>query len=164
MGNPSQGRRRDSAGGGGWPGFSSLLLLDPEADFGFFASFNLLSIDSSEAMIHAEFVEAFYDLTEGRSRDGEEARRADVPEQPRQVMRPLIEEGVTAMKSERHGVWEEHEFPLVISAWMHLIFGHFTMAPMLGVVFVEQEPEPLEHVEGDHHQGHLTDLGRGADE
>jgi AcrR family transcriptional regulator len=57
-------------------------------------------------------------------------------------LRPLIEEGVTAMKSERHGVWDEDEFPLVISAWMHLIFGHFTMAPVLGVVFDDDPLSP----------------------
>jgi AcrR family transcriptional regulator len=61
-------------------------------------------------------------------------------------MRPLIEQGVAAMKSGGESIWDEDEYPLVISAWMHLIFGHFAMAPMLGVVFDDDplSPENLE--------------------
>lgn len=61
-------------------------------------------------------------------------------------MRPLIEQGMAAMKSEPGSPWGEDEHPLVISAWMHLVFGHFTMAPMLGVVFDDDplSPENLE--------------------
>ena len=50
-------------------------------------------------------------------------------------VRPLIEQGLTAMKADSSSPWDEDEQALVISAWLHLIFGHFTMAPVLGVVF-----------------------------
>jgi len=60
----------------------------------------------------------------------------------RSWMRPLIEQGVAVMKAEPRSAWSEEEHPLVISAWMHLIFGHFTMAPMLGVVFDEDPLSP----------------------
>jgi AcrR family transcriptional regulator len=61
-------------------------------------------------------------------------------------VRPLIEQGVAAMKSGGESRWDEDEYPLVISAWMHLMFGHFAMAPMLGVVFDDDplSPENLE--------------------
>jgi len=58
----------------------------------------------------------------------------------REWMRPLIEQGIDAMKAERGSPWREDEYPLVISAWLELVFGHFTLAPLLGVVF---EDDPL---------------------
>ncbi len=64
----------------------------------------------------------------------------------RSWMRPLIEQGVSAMKQSAGLSWEEDEFPLVISAWLYLVFGHFTMAPMLGVVF-EDDPLSAENLE-----------------
>jgi len=60
----------------------------------------------------------------------------------RSWMRPLIEQGVAAMKAEPGSPWDEDEYPLVISAWLHLIFGHFTMAPVLGVVFDDDPLSP----------------------
>jgi len=55
-------------------------------------------------------------------------------------LRPLIEQGVGAMKREPGSPWAEEEHPLVISAWLQIVFGHFTLAPVLGVVF---EDDPL---------------------
>jgi len=72
--------------------------------------------------------------------------RAKLSKLGREWMRPLIEQGMTAMKAEPGSPWAEDEHALVISAWMHLVFGHFTMAPMLGVVFDDDplSPENLE--------------------
>ena len=39
-------------------------------------------------------------------------------------------------------VWEEEEYPLLISAWLQLVFGHFTLAPMLGEIFGEDPLSP----------------------
>lgn len=61
----------------------------------------------------------------------------------RSFLRPLIEQGVTAMKGragDATSPWSEDELPRVITAWLHLVFGHFTLAPLLGVVF---EDDPL---------------------
>jgi AcrR family transcriptional regulator len=55
-------------------------------------------------------------------------------------LRPLIAQGITEMKREEEPNWSEDEYPLVITAWLNLVFGHFTMAPMLGVVF---DSDPL---------------------
>jgi len=57
-------------------------------------------------------------------------------------VRPLIEQGVTAMKADSGSPWDEDEHALVISAWLHLIFGQFTMAPVLGVVFDDDPLSP----------------------
>ena len=38
--------------------------------------------------------------------------------------------------------WERHEFPMVIAAWIHLIFGHFAMAPLLAEVTGEDPLSP----------------------
>ena len=64
----------------------------------------------------------------------------------RSWLRPLIEQGVSAMKVEPRSPWAEDEYPLVISAWLHLIFGHFTMAPVLGVVF-DDDPLSAENLD-----------------
>jgi AcrR family transcriptional regulator len=47
----------------------------------------------------------------------------------RDWVRPLLEYGVAEMKREA-APWEPDEYPLVIAAWIHLVIGHFTMAPI----------------------------------
>ncbi|HEX5065297.1 MAG TPA: TetR/AcrR family transcriptional regulator [Myxococcota bacterium] len=47
----------------------------------------------------------------------------------RDWVRPLLEYGVAEMKRERVP-FDDDEYPLVIAAWIHLILGHFTMAPI----------------------------------
>jgi CubicO group peptidase (beta-lactamase class C family) len=53
--------RRLIGHGGNWRGFTSRMVLDPEADLGFFLSYNALSFDGGENRLHFDFVEAFYD-------------------------------------------------------------------------------------------------------
>ena len=55
-------------------------------------------------------------------------------------LRPLMTTGVREMKRQEEPNWSEEEYPLVITAWLNLIFGHFAMAPMLSVVF---DTDPL---------------------
>jgi AcrR family transcriptional regulator len=55
----------------------------------------------------------------------------------RQWIQPLIAQGVTSMQRDPDSPWEEAEFPLIITAWLNMVFGHFTMAPLLGEVFEE---------------------------
>lgn len=60
----------------------------------------------------------------------------------RSWIRPLLEQGVAEMKRSGDSYWDEHEYPLMMSAWLNLIFGHFAMAPMLGVVLDEDPLSP----------------------
>jgi AcrR family transcriptional regulator len=64
----------------------------------------------------------------------------------RDWIRPLVSQGIAEMKRDAQSPWEEAEYPLVIAAWLHLIFGHFAMAPLLEEVFDEDQlsPEALE--------------------
>jgi len=55
----------------------------------------------------------------------------------RQWIRPLIAQGVAEMQRDPESPWEEAEFPLIITAWLHLVFGYFAMAPLLSEVFEE---------------------------
>jgi AcrR family transcriptional regulator len=59
----------------------------------------------------------------------------------RRFIRPLFEQGLTALKlSPEARLWEEDELPLLIGAWMHLLFGPFAMAPLLAEVL---DTDPL---------------------
>ena len=53
-------------------------------------------------------------------------------------IKPLVNEALSVLKrNPNSGEWAEEEYPLLISAWLHLIFGHFAMAPLLSEVFDE---------------------------
>ena len=52
----------------------------------------------------------------------------------RDWIRPLTDRGKAAIEGEwaaGQSVWSPEEAPLAIAAWMHLVFGHFSMAPLL---------------------------------
>jgi len=60
----------------------------------------------------------------------------------RVYIRPLVAQALSMLK--RHpgllageSGWAEDEHPLLIATWLHLIFGHFAMAPLLSEVFDE---------------------------
>ena len=61
-------------------------------------------------------------------------------------LRPLIDTGISEMKRQVEPNWTEEEYPLVITAWLNLVFGHFAMAPMLSVVF-DTDPLSPESIE-----------------
>jgi TetR/AcrR family transcriptional regulator len=46
-------------------------------------------------------------------------------------IRPLIEQGMISLKGEIGSTWSEDEFPNLMFGWLHLIFGYFSMAPMM---------------------------------
>jgi AcrR family transcriptional regulator len=46
-------------------------------------------------------------------------------------IRPLMATGVAVMDREPDSPWEREEYPLVIAAWVQLVFGHFTLSPLL---------------------------------
>ena len=51
-------------------------------------------------------------------------------------IRPLIQQGMLELKRDTSSPWEESEFPLVISAWMNLVFGHFDSRSYLSMSLV----------------------------
>lgn len=61
----------------------------------------------------------------------------------RRFIRPLFSEGLAALKrSPEAARFEERELPLLIAAWMHIVFGHFAMAPLLAEVLDEDPLSP----------------------
>jgi AcrR family transcriptional regulator len=64
----------------------------------------------------------------------------------RDWVRPLVEQGLAQMKRESPSPWEPEEYALVIANWIHLILGHFALAPLFHDVFDRDPlaPELLE--------------------
>ena len=59
----------------------------------------------------------------------------------RRFIRPLFDQGLAVLKlSPEASLWREDELPLLIGAWMHLLFGPFAMAPLLAEVL---DTDPL---------------------
>ena len=53
----------------------------------------------------------------------------------RSWIRPILEHGIAEMKRGDDSHWDEQEYPLMMTAWLNLVFGYFAMAPLLDVVF-----------------------------
>jgi AcrR family transcriptional regulator len=64
----------------------------------------------------------------------------------RNWFRPLLEQGIAELKRDANSGWKEDEYGLVMSAWLNMVFGHFSMAPMMSEVFDDDplSPENLE--------------------
>lgn len=50
-------------------------------------------------------------------------------------LRPIVTRGLLAMQQNPDNVWSEEERPLAVAAWIHVILGHFAMAPLLRSLF-----------------------------
>jgi len=50
-------------------------------------------------------------------------------------LRPIVAEGMSAMRRNPHSVWTAEEQPFALAAWIHIILGHFAMAPLLRELF-----------------------------
>ena len=55
-------------------------------------------------------------------------------------IRPLIEQGMIGLKEDAGSPWTEDEYPNMMFAWLHLVFGYFSMAPMMHEVM---DSDPL---------------------
>jgi TetR/AcrR family transcriptional regulator len=61
----------------------------------------------------------------------------------RRWIRPLFEQGLAALKASPDARrWNEDELPLLIAAYLHVVFGHFAMAPLLAEVLDEDPLAP----------------------
>lgn len=58
---------------------------------------------------------------------------------------PIVATGLGAM-SARQSVWSEDEQPMAVAAWIHVILGHFAMAPLLRELF-DVDPLSPEQIE-----------------
>ncbi len=75
---------------------------------------------------------------------------AHLAELARQWIRPLIERGAQAMERERRtgdSPWTADQIPFAITAWLHLVFGHFALAPLMREVLDRDPlaPDAIEH-------------------
>ena len=61
-------------------------------------------------------------------------------------LRPIVARGLLAMQDEDASVWTEDERPLAVAAWIHVILGHFAMAPLLRSLF-DFDPLAPEQIE-----------------
>ena len=61
-------------------------------------------------------------------------------------LRPIVARGLLAMQEEGDSVWTEDERPLAVAAWIHVILGHFAMAPLLRSLF-DFDPLAPEQIE-----------------
>jgi AcrR family transcriptional regulator len=61
-------------------------------------------------------------------------------------LRPIVTRGLVAMAEAPDNVWSEEERPLAVAAWIHVILGHFAMAPLLRSLF-DFDPLAPEHIE-----------------
>jgi TetR/AcrR family transcriptional regulator len=57
-------------------------------------------------------------------------------------IRPLVEYGLAEIARQPDSPWAPAERPLVIAAWLHLILGHFALAPLLREVLEEDPLSP----------------------
>jgi N-acetylmuramoyl-L-alanine amidase len=50
-------------------------------------------------------------------------------------LRPIVTAALEAIEKNPDSVWSEDERPLAVSAWIHVILGHFAMAPLNEALF-----------------------------
>ncbi len=55
-------------------------------------------------------------------------------------IRPLMATGVAVMENEPESPWDREEYPLVIAAWVQLVFGPFTLSPLLLGETLDEDP------------------------
>lgn len=60
----------------------------------------------------------------------------------REWIRPLFEQGTAALRRDPDNPWDDSEHALVIAAWLHMVFGHFALAPLLAEVRSEDPLSP----------------------
>ena len=59
---------------------------------------------------------------------------------------PIVQTGLASVRANPTTVWSEEEQPLAVAAWIHVILGHFAMAPLLRELF-DVDPLAPEQIE-----------------
>jgi AcrR family transcriptional regulator len=57
-------------------------------------------------------------------------------------IRPLVDQARIGVQRDLDGSWSDDEFPFMIAGWLHLVLGHFALAPMLEEIFGEDPLTP----------------------
>jgi AcrR family transcriptional regulator len=57
-------------------------------------------------------------------------------------VRPILEQGLAAMQHQPDSPWEREEQPLMIAAWIHLVLGHYALAPLFREVLGQDPLSP----------------------
>lgn len=65
-------------------------------------------------------------------------------------LRPIVAQGLSAMRKNPDTVWSEEEQPMAVAAWIHVILGHFAMAPLIAELF-DVDPLAPEQLEKQKH-------------
>ncbi len=130
---------------GNWRGFTSSLVLDPDAELGFFVSYNALSSAGTENGLHMDLVDAFYDRYFPKPRAPLPAPAADA------LSRAGLFEG-----SYRHNRYIRDSFgklAALLSEWRVEANPDGTLTALLPYPFLEPlklvEVEPLLFMRGD---------------
>ena len=63
---------------------------------------------------------------------------------------PVVSQALSAMRNNPETAWTEEEQPMAVAAWIHVILGHFAMAPLLQELF-EVDPLAPEQIERQKH-------------
>lgn len=71
--------------------------------------------------------------------------------------RPIVAAGLAVMENNPDSDWSEEERPLAVAAWIHVILGHFAMAPLLEALF---EVDPLSPEQLDRQKRFLRHFAR----
>jgi AcrR family transcriptional regulator len=61
-------------------------------------------------------------------------------------LRPIVVGSQAAMEANPESIWTEEERPLAVAAWIHVILGHFALAPLLRELF-DFDPLAPEQIE-----------------
>lgn len=65
-------------------------------------------------------------------------------------LKPIVSTGLEAMRDNPQTIWTEDEQPLAVAAWIHVILGHFALAPLLRELF-DVDPLAPEQIERQKH-------------
>jgi len=57
-------------------------------------------------------------------------------------IRPLVDQARVSVERDLNDNWSDDDFPLMIAGWLHLVLGHFALAPMLEEIFGEDPLTP----------------------
>jgi AcrR family transcriptional regulator len=127
-------------------GLAGTAVRDIAREAGLTAASLYNHFDGKQALydaVLARGVQPLFDLIEGLGEaEPDEARTREAltgGDSLSQVahgwLRPIVAQGLAAMRNRSDSAWSEEEQPLAVAAWIHVILGHFAIAPLLEALF-----------------------------